>query len=314
MDQKYLDLLARAERSFGPAGVTTVVARTKAIIGVATLPESETAAQSALDKLRSGKVPDPGELAALELMIRIMRPAPLSRHGALDDLPVYNHHEPGLVDAWNAFRVRFKPLLYSVGRLDKPGAGANGTGVGTCFLIRKDLLVTNRHVLDVLSCGSMVLQAGAVTVNFGQEYGTPDVSPPMPVLAAAFVHPTLDLALLRVAPLTDRPTLSMAAMGAAKDDRVVAVGYPSDDPVRNPLFVAKVFGADFGVKRAAPGVVLSARAPSLFHDCSTLGGNSGSPVLSMATAEVVGVHCSGFFMYRNQAVVVQELAAFLQQP
>lgn len=313
MEQKYKDLLERAERTFGTADMTKVVGKTKAIIGVDTLPASETTAQSAIDKLRAGQVPDPGELGALELMMRIMRPAPLSRQGTLDDLPEYNRHEPGLLKAWRAFRERVKPFIYSVGRLDRPSTGVQGEGVGTCFLVRDDLLVTNRHVLEQLSYGCMELKAGVVTVNFGQELCTPDASHPIPVLQAAFVHPTLDLALLRVRPVTDRPPLSLASIDVIKGDRIVALGYPADDPVRNPLFIAKVFGSDFSVKRAAPGMVLTTRAPHLFHDCSTLGGNSGSPMLSMTTAEVVGVHSSGYFMYRNQAVLAKELAGFLQQ-
>jgi V8-like Glu-specific endopeptidase len=38
------------------------------------------------------------------------------------------------------------------------------------------------------------------------------------------------------------------------------------------------------------------------HDCSTLGGSSGSPVLDAATGLVIGVHKSGMFAVRNGAV------------
>jgi len=314
MDQKYKDLLERAQLTFGTTPVPQAVGKTKAIIGVPAFPLKETEAQAALDKLRIGQVPTPDELAALELMIRIMRPAPLSKKGALEDLPAYDEHEPGLVDAWTTLQALIKPLLYSVGRLDLVGAGPQGVGFGTGFLVRSDLLVTNRHVLEALSYGSLELKAGAVVVRFGQEVQTiDDPAHSVPILKAAFVHPTLDLALLRLATMTDRPPLRLAAAGAAKGDRVVALGYPADDPARNPMFIKAVFGGDFSVKRAAPGVVVSTRAPHLSHDCSTLGGNSGSPVLSMATAEVVGVHSSGYFMYRNQAVLAAELATFLQQ-
>jgi len=51
--------------------------------------------------------------------------------------------------------------------------------------------------------------------------------------------------------------------------------------------------------------------PTLFHDCSTLGGNSGSPVFQLETGRVIGIHRSGFFMYRNEAVDGASLDAFV---
>ena len=38
------------------------------------------------------------------------------------------------------------------------------------------------------------------------------------------------------------------------------------------------------------------------HDCSTLGGNSGSVVLSLATGDAVGLHFAGRFLEANFAV------------
>jgi V8-like Glu-specific endopeptidase len=43
-----------------------------------------------------------------------------------------------------------------------------------------------------------------------------------------------------------------------------------------------------------------------------LGGNSGSPLVSLSTGELVGVHASGYFSYRNTGVAAGELAAFLK--
>jgi hypothetical protein len=96
--------------------------------------------------------------------------------------------------------------------------------------------------------------------------------------------------------------LPIDPIGVDKGHPVVAVGYPSDDPLRNPLFISAIFDDRFGVKRAAPGEVTGLASQSIFHDCSTLGGNSGSPILSMKSAHVVGMHRDGFFMYRNEAV------------
>jgi endonuclease G len=101
-------------------------------------------------------------------------------------------------------------------------------------------------------------------------------------------------------------------------DRVVAVGFPGDprdEP--EPLFARAVFGErDVGLKRAAPGELISVHprhgAPErVHHDCSTLKGASGGPLLSMATGAVVGVHRHGAFLTRNEAVAACQLEALL---
>ena len=75
---------------------------------------------------------------------------------------------------------------------------------------------------------------------------------------------------------------------------LATIGYPFDD-ARNPLFVQAVFDGKFGVKRAAIGEVAAVGSDRFFHDCSTLGGNSGSPVFSLTSGAVVGPHYSGSF-------------------
>ena len=126
------------------------------------------------------------------------------------------------------------------------------------------------------------------------------------------IHAFLDMALLAV-PKLGRPVLEIDTTVVAEGLRVAAIGYPAKDAQRNPIFTSAVFGNAFGVKRAALGEVLDGvHAPSVFHDCSTLGGNSGSPLFSLATARVVGIHRSGFFMYRNEAVDGASLGGFAQ--
>jgi len=62
------------------------------------------------------------------------------------------------------------------------------------------------------------------------------------------------------------------------------------------------------MKRAAIGEVLDGtEQPNVFHDCSTTQGNSGSPVFLISSGKVGGIHRSGYFMYRNEAVVASEL-------
>jgi hypothetical protein len=183
--------------------------------------------------------------------------------------------------------------------------------MGTGFLVRPHLLVTNRHVLHGLSWGTGRLERGMAQVRFGQEYGQRDEEGPVDVVREVAVHPTLDLALLEVDPSRPHTPLVLDPEPLGAGAGVAAVGYPQADTVRNPLFVSAVFDGSFGVKRVAPGEVLRVEGPLFHHDCSTLGGNSGSPLLSLRTARVVGVHFQGQFATRNTAVAASELAAFL---
>jgi S1-C subfamily serine protease len=303
----------RAKRALGNHEVPEAIAKVRAIVGPADIPASESEAQAAWEKLRNGDAPEPGELAALELVIRLLRPAPFSRAGALDDLPDqqgHNLYAADLKDAWSAFRARIRPLLYSVGRVNLTDSGKQ---VGTGFVVGDGVLATNRHVLDDLTFGTGVLAPGRAQVAFQRETGASDTAEHTVAIDGVIrTHRTFDLALLAI-PKTGRPAVTLDSAGAADGSRVAVIGYPAKDEARNPGFTAAVFGNKFGVKRAALGEVLDGTSvPTLFHDCSTLGGNSGSPVFSLATANVVGIHRSGFFMYRNEAVHGAPLDEFVR--
>ncbi|MGH9969568.1 MAG: trypsin-like serine peptidase [Pyrinomonadaceae bacterium] len=304
--------LKRAERTLQQHSVDTILNRVRAIIGPANMPSTEQGqlAQQALDQMRAMKKPTPQQLNALEYVIRLMRPAPLSRSGTLDIM------DAELSDAfpdWNTFRQSVKPYLYSIGRIDSLSTLKS---LGTGFLVTKGLLATNRHVLEQLSYGTNMLEKGQGVVRFGQEYGTADMQGRADIISVVAVHDSLDIALLGIEQpdnLPERNPLTVEISPVKDGDAVVAIGYPFDDPARNPLFINALFGGKFGVKRAAPGEVLKSGAPSIFHDCSTLGGNSGSPILSMKTARLVGLHRGGFYMYRNEAIDAGSLEQFVRQ-
>jgi hypothetical protein len=152
-------------------------------------------------------------------------------------------------------------------------------------------------VLDDLTDGSEALQPGEAVVDF--QGGNGEKNRPehvVPISGVIRVHDTFDMALLE-ARATGRPVPVIDAASPAEGLRIAGIGYPSNDRKRNPLFMDTVFGGRFGVKRAALGEVLDGSdGPDLFHDCSTLGGNSGSPLFSLKTGHVVGIHKGGFFI------------------
>ncbi len=316
MDDRDQSLMDRAERLFAGRPVGDAQPKIKAIIGPAGFPAAETLANAALEALRNARTPTPRQRAALERMIAILRPSVLVKDGQLGDLPTYTSYPAGTEARWDEFRRGFRPFAYSVGRIDWVERFERGGDqpVGTGFLVAPQLLVTNRHVLEKLSASTMELEEGQAVVRFRQEYDTVDGDPPVPITGVAAVHDTLDMALLVVAPQAGRPPLPIADTPASTGDAVVAVGYPCRDDQRNPVFADRIFENRYDVKRGAPGEVVGTGADALYHDCSTLGGSSGSPLLTLGDrTRVVGLHRDGpLFMYRNESVDAAALAAFVR--
>lgn len=191
----------------------------------------------------------------------------------------------------------------------------------TAFLISGDRIVTNRHVVTKFverhheSVSWISNQAGETrvskTVNFRGEHGSSaerrfnigDIE-----YVANKNQP--DLAILKLAESPDIDALTLDT-SPILNQFVVTVGYPSRpsinqlDPSRQ-LFLQFVFGGIFDVKRVSPGEIQKLATKSFQHDCTTLGGNSGSPILDLESGAVVGVHFSGNSSY-NQGVLAQEL-------
>lgn len=91
------------------------------------------------------------------------------------------------------------------------------------------------------------------------------------------------------------------------------VGYPASDPYRNdPSAMERYFRGLYDVKRFSPGKLLPGEEGEvLSHDCTTLGGNSGSPLISLEKRAVVGLHFAGEYGVGNSAVRAATLQALL---
>jgi S1-C subfamily serine protease len=306
----YINLYDRAIRAIAGRPLSTIVERTRAIVGPP-LKDLEGEAKAGLAALKAGSKPTSDQVAALQAIVRAMRPSALSNASKVDPLP--ESAQP-IFSEWPNFSQAIAPHLYTVGRLDRrrePPLPAEPYGTG--FLITDELFLTNRHVVTQLSGGTDVINPGDVEVRFIQEYNAAD-EPPISVVGVSDFHPDEDAALLRIAPteeLRKRKPLPWSETAIEVSAHVAVVGYPFPDTTRNPLFMDQIFGNKLGVKRLAPGEILGERKNSVFHDCSTLGGNSGSPVVDMKTCSVIGLHRDGYFFARNEAVSTEVLKKFL---
>ena len=310
-DPKYDRLLQRAGRALGTNSPVEAVRKVRAIVGARHIPDSEVEAQKALEALQNGNIPTPAQITALEIVIRLMRPVMLSHGGALDDLPETANKDlqpTELKDAWSAFRDKIRPYIGSIGRIE----GDRNVHVGTGFVVGNGLIATNRHVLAVLTNGSEALMAGAARIVFKQEAGAANSSADIgEITEVAEVHPKKDIVILR-AVTGQRSPLEFADAIPNTGERIATIGFPGKDDVNNPLFLTSIFDGKFGVKSAALGEVLDGTEDTdIFHDCSTTQGNSGSPVFAVPSGKVAGIHRSGFFMYRNEAVGSPEITKLL---
>ncbi len=215
-----------------------------------------------------------------------------------------NTFDPSTSDYWEITLSEYSSILSrklpSIGRinlLNHTHLGYAGTG----FLIDENIVMTNRHVAEhfvdfkngqynwkVNSNGP--IKAG---IDYNEEAGGPsDVwieltktlyIEPSPGPDIAFFKVNMDNAIEPMELSTD----------ITIDDAVVTIGYPTKKEYQ-PDFIERliklVYGGKFEIKRLSPGYIKKMSSNILEHDCSTLWGNSGSPILEIETGKVIGMH------------------------
>jgi hypothetical protein len=202
----------------------------------------------------------------------------------------------------------------SVGRIEVPGLGI--PFVGTGWLIADDVLVTNRHVASAFarrdgqrfvfrSFGGRPLNG---QIDFFEEHQRPD-SREFPLTEVLWIAGPndADIAFFRVArsALGRSLTLPIPLLGTApaEEQLVAVIGYPArDGAFPEQDLMEQIFGDVFDKKRLAPGQIMQVSAGEIEHDCTTLGGNSGSVVLDLESGRAVGLHFAGQVFTANFAV------------
>ena len=201
----------------------------------------------------------------------------------------------------------------AVGRINlsgRPGVPYVGTG----WLVAKDTIATNRHVArefgqhghDGFTFKQVGNAAADVSIDFLEEAGRRDQLA-FPVVEILHIEDDdgPDFALLRVGEVREQelaPPIPLASSARAKQ-QVAVMGYPArDSRAPDEQLVQSIFGDVFDKKRLAPGQLTKTSSDVLLHDCSTLGGNSGSVVLDLQTGHAVGLHFAGRFLQTNYAV------------
>lgn len=302
---------ARAIVGAAPGELPEIEAATRRHLATLVEPSRE-AVRKILKEGRSADLTKEERQAAEAIVLLMARPAILIQDGSFFPPP-----PPWSRELENA-RAEIEAVLASVGRIELTGH-PEFDWVGTGWLLTEDIVVTNRHVAETFTrVGSRqrwTFSPGLkARVDFAEELNT---SRPreFDLVEIVGVHDTHDLALLRVRPNRGGPLpppLPLAAKPRVrKGSKVYVVGYPAADSRRNdPEEMQRIFSGIYNVKRLQPGKLRSvsrARA-HLVHDCSTLGGNSGSCLVDLKTHRVIGLHFGGRYLQGNEAVALWQLA------
>jgi V8-like Glu-specific endopeptidase len=320
------DLLHELARRI-QAGTPKAMERARSLVGTKAVQPAVESVQEKMGVALEGLGANGDEQLALEtIVVRTGRPVLLVSD---DDYKLEGPETEVWQDRLNASPVRtaLRRILPAVGRIEVKNHRWF-SWIGTGWLIDDDVIVTNRHVAEEFairsgetfsfrrgwSDPSQVMEA---QIDFREEQGRTEASE-FRVLDILHIEPEggPDVALLKV----NKKSLTGAALAgklqfartpAAREQFVATIGYPaSDSRVPDQDLVLRLFGNVYNVKRLAPGQILKPRDGLVLHDCSTLGGNSGSPIVDLNTGEAVGLHFSGLFLEENRGVpanVVRDL-------
>jgi len=225
-------------------------------------------------------------------------------------------------------RKNLMAAIPAVGRVDLEN-NSDYAWVGTAWLVDDDIAVTNWHVATEFAKRSgerFVFRTGdngqpmRARVDFRREHEREDTR--------AFVVKDVifiaedgepDMALLKLEKTNGqqaslKPRLRLSKAVPSPKDFVVTIGYPAfDSRVLDESLITKFFGEIFDVKRLSPGQVIQLTDDLLKHDCSTLGGQSGSPVVDLNSGLVHGLHFSGVYLKENRAVPARMVADILEK-
>lgn len=211
-------------------------------------------------------------------------------------------------------RPRIEEAIARVGRIELINSEMDWVGTG--WLIDEAIIATNRHVAVEFAearGGRLAFRKSpfnsetmSALVDFRQEYDVVE-SIEIPVAEVLFIaaEQEPDIAFLRIEADVPLPApLMLDGAEIAERQNIGVIGYPAYDSRNGEDAMRRYFDGKYNVKRFAPGRISDRVASEHYfkHDCTTLGGNSGSCVIDLETGRVVGLHFAGSFKIANYAV------------
>jgi endonuclease G, mitochondrial len=225
-------------------------------------------------------------------------------------------------------RSKLEEAIPKVGRLEVLSLGDY---LGTGWMIDENVLVTNRHVAEAFAVRAHSGFQFRRAVGLDEEYLKAQVDFLREYQRSAISIAEVSDILLLEAPGAGRPDMALLRLKSGDsglpepielddanprfEDDVAVIGYPAEDSRNDAFAMAQVFDGVYNVKRLSPGKVrgVDFDGKRLIHDCTTLGGSSGSVVLNLKTGKACGLHFSGNYRVDNYAVSVGWLKARMME-
>lgn len=291
------------------------LAEESADLGKAMLPELGPA--TAEVKVGAQRLPEGGDMdvAIAEESIVMRRFRPVLAIKDNESELIFKDREEGTL--WEERLKKAKPLLEpairAVGRIDL--VRADLAWVGTGWLVAENMIVTNRHVANAFASRSgdgFTFKMGnggriGAAVDFLQEIGS-DKQLVFKLVRPLHIEPASgpDMSLFEIEILAGDAKLAQPirlARTPTETNGIAAIGYPAyDSRIPDVDLMESIYGSVYNKKRLAPGSITRLEDTRLLHNCTTLGGNSGSALIDLDSGEAFGLHFSGTFMTTNYAV------------
>jgi V8-like Glu-specific endopeptidase len=243
--------------------------------------------------------------------------------------PALQALDPAAVASWASAVCHIRALVYQTPAVNGQFATLAEQPIGTGFLIAPSLVLTNAHVASVFaSNGGSLVKERAANLTFASDGKNPNAKIAILDIRAwgtAEGGKIGDWAVLEIDPQTTLGRNPLVIDDAPKNGStgmVVTIGFPVGYDIEmatHPQYT--VFpGPGYGHPAVPPrksfclgqaAVIKKAQFKGLIHDCSVLPGSSGSPVISLVSGMVVGLHYkgkgNGFDARYNAALLGEEL-------
>lgn len=270
--------------------------------------------------------------ATLETIVREGRPALLINGGGFTKPTEIDQPSKEITDRLLQHADSFKNVIPLVGRIDVGNFPGGATYLGTGWLVDPDVVVTNRHVAELIARwdgGTYRFKPG----RFGEpitarldylhesDSSASDAAEVERVIWIESDPKKADIAFLKLKVArprdgTQQNRIVLAASDAKVGADVAVIGYPARAPadiIPDQDRMDRIYGGRYDVKRIAPGLMDDPSRGWATHDCTTLGGNSGSVVVDMRSGQAVALHFAGLYLVENHCVPASTIRDYIRR-
>jgi V8-like Glu-specific endopeptidase len=265
--------------------------------------------------------------SGLEAIIRrFLRPVYLVQRGTFSRPAQQSPHSREITDRLEIARAKLDQVIASTGRINLRNHRLDWVGTG--WMVAPRIVVTNRHVAEefgratdhgfAFKC-NLGGKVSAAYIDWREEYAQPEESR-FRVEEITWIEPedSVDVALLLISGNGEDGEVPPQVVSLMTDHDISelnvgawigVIGYPGYDSRNDAGDQQRLFDGVYSCKRLAPGQVTAFVGDVLLHhDATTLGGNSGSVVVDLASGKALALHYGGIEGDHNSAILAPHVA------